>query len=485
MKMVPVVLALSLLLLQPVIAQNTSLSSHIPYIYYYSDILNGVVIERADGTDSRLIGDGFMSRPSEEVGNFRWSPTGRWLAWGRVAHTIAGTYYGEVYTAAIDGRAASVSTQFACVKTLVWHQTLDLLLLVGSVNRIYGHCDPTLDTFWLIDPETNTLLTSVTIEAYFNEYPPILYWQDDAVRFESVRYRYGDAAYLDYIVTLFFDGRVEIMPTGQRTSLQEQSEVDIPGREDRRWTHGFPNEPVFTMRSRDLELPFEPPVASSAVSDYQAWSWHENGDWVLLANPDNFVDSLDFGRHSIYNPDTDTFRELVTSPIHWLPTYIPLDELPPGRPISVLLAPLYYVRPSAQGYEVFGNIIEHMMSCALPSVWANGEDGRIEIWSYNSGTGERLETLFTLVGIQTCPLHQPTPMRYVVYAISPNERYLAITPSLKMQNDTFLYDISSGELIAALNFEGGVLSFSSDSTILYTGGRSADAAWSIEHLIGR
>jgi WD40 repeat protein len=54
--------------------------SDAPYLYYYSG--NGFVIERADGSDSRVLGNGLT--PTTEYMNFvdaAWSPSGQWLAW--------------------------------------------------------------------------------------------------------------------------------------------------------------------------------------------------------------------------------------------------------------------------------------------------------------------------------------------------------------------------------------------------------------------
>lgn len=52
-----------------------------PYIYYYSGTLNGIVVERADGTDSRILGQGLMPEAANFVDGPGWSPDGRWFAW--------------------------------------------------------------------------------------------------------------------------------------------------------------------------------------------------------------------------------------------------------------------------------------------------------------------------------------------------------------------------------------------------------------------
>jgi hypothetical protein len=56
---------LIVLLVSSTAAQDTS-ASDAPYIFYYSAALNGFVIERADGTDSRIIGQNVM-RPSGSI----------------------------------------------------------------------------------------------------------------------------------------------------------------------------------------------------------------------------------------------------------------------------------------------------------------------------------------------------------------------------------------------------------------------------------
>ncbi len=51
-----------------------------PYIYYFSDILHAFVIERADGSDSRAIGQEVIPATHNAATGAGWSPSGRWLA---------------------------------------------------------------------------------------------------------------------------------------------------------------------------------------------------------------------------------------------------------------------------------------------------------------------------------------------------------------------------------------------------------------------
>src|SRR5687767_8446340 len=52
-----------------------------PYLYYYSNTLNAFVVERADGTDSRILAHEIVGADVQSVNMVGWSPSGDWLAW--------------------------------------------------------------------------------------------------------------------------------------------------------------------------------------------------------------------------------------------------------------------------------------------------------------------------------------------------------------------------------------------------------------------
>lgn len=58
-------LVLLALLAFPVGAQDDPLA---PYLYYYSPLIGGFVIERADGSDSRAVGVGFSDSVENVIG---------------------------------------------------------------------------------------------------------------------------------------------------------------------------------------------------------------------------------------------------------------------------------------------------------------------------------------------------------------------------------------------------------------------------------
>src|SRR5690349_11466173 len=57
---------------------NAQESSKAPFMYYYSDFVDSWIIERADGTDSRMIGAGLTIN---DPFSMEWSHSGEWFAW--------------------------------------------------------------------------------------------------------------------------------------------------------------------------------------------------------------------------------------------------------------------------------------------------------------------------------------------------------------------------------------------------------------------
>jgi hypothetical protein len=163
----------------PVAAQGDG-DSDAPYIYYYSYAHNAFVIERADGTDTRLLGEGITDRvideeytmmSSIEVGGPGWSPSGKWFAWIKVlnfqgypARTKA------VYILSVDGqrRLTLLDDRAFDYVQAVWAEDADLLLVAGqsielSEDRQPGVSDGALHRYMaLIDVPAGEILADVS-----------------------------------------------------------------------------------------------------------------------------------------------------------------------------------------------------------------------------------------------------------------------------------------------------------------------------------
>lgn len=79
----------------------------IPYIYYYSDLEHAFVIERADGTDSRLLAQGVMPEEHNVIDSLHWSPSGEYLAGRGHLYSGPGAFVVGGYLVGSDGEYAS------------------------------------------------------------------------------------------------------------------------------------------------------------------------------------------------------------------------------------------------------------------------------------------------------------------------------------------------------------------------------------------
>ena len=75
-----------------------------PYIYYHSEALNAIVIERADGSDSRIIARNLMPPNHASFSGPGWSPSGKWLAWTSTYYLEESSGPRRVWVMSADGK---------------------------------------------------------------------------------------------------------------------------------------------------------------------------------------------------------------------------------------------------------------------------------------------------------------------------------------------------------------------------------------------
>jgi hypothetical protein len=464
-------------------------ASDAPYIFYYSAALNGFVIERADGTDSRIIGQNVMEQPARNLTGPGWSPSDRWLAWS-VVHPEPYQYLpGQGYLINIDGQRFNALDEFQCIYSMLWHPTEDILLVGGQID---GSCRSELRgvaTYWLIDPNSQALLASASIEdsryiapnIYFES--PSVYWFENYIQFratpESITL---DGRYYErlYTVTMHYDGQIHVTPIteDEPTPSVEGGELDLPST----GVMGYSEERQFISRFDPLaELPFEPPMNSSSAGSAVAYLWDDSESWLLVGYDLCFAGCAGVPRRvSVYNPSTNTYREISACGVNnvcisWLPERVPINELPSGTAKSVLPAPISYDWEDA---------------------WMNqGDDSRLfadgthelrcsESHPYLSNQVVNLQTGildYVLSEAEPCTQSDQEPeFPQIIFAFSPDKKLYAITDKTGY---TRLHDAVTGERLVTLNFEGMTLSFSDDSRTLYTRGRYASATWDIEAIV--
>ena len=171
-------LGLLLALLIPVAdrphTQAQTAESDAPFLYYYSPIHNAFVIERADGTDRRILAEHHLPETGTSIHGPGWSPSGLWFAWDDLnypRYTDSSTLYvvgadgGEVMTWTINERGS--------IRGLQWSPTADMLLVrfeLASQEYYLAFA------YYLLDPTTGNMnLFYVTRDIH----PQQAYWTPD------------------------------------------------------------------------------------------------------------------------------------------------------------------------------------------------------------------------------------------------------------------------------------------------------------------
>ncbi|MEO8609290.1 MAG: hypothetical protein ABI690_15470 [Chloroflexota bacterium] len=108
-----------------------------PYIYYYANTINAIVVERADGTDSRIIAPGAMPENNQVIVDLDWSPSGEWMAWRSAPWSEGGvpTYRGWI--ARTDGtiRLTLLDDLAGMILKVQWSPSKDLLFVARTAGR--------------------------------------------------------------------------------------------------------------------------------------------------------------------------------------------------------------------------------------------------------------------------------------------------------------------------------------------------------------
>jgi Tol biopolymer transport system component len=152
----------------------------VPYLYYYSDLLRAFVVERADGTDSRVLGAGLMTDTALDISGPGWSPSGKWFAWTAPAPRDSGGRY-RTWVVSADGtqRLTILDSFEGDVRALSWSPAEDKLLIVQ--HRRYGDYG-VWTTITLLDADTQKVVMSLgraTLPTY--DYLPVV-WTPDGQR---------------------------------------------------------------------------------------------------------------------------------------------------------------------------------------------------------------------------------------------------------------------------------------------------------------
>ena len=479
-------LNLILLLILPMTSQTATVAppddAPAPYIYYYSEALNGIVIERADGTDSRIIGQGLVDEDVNFIYGPGWSADGTWFAWRTTWEGING----KGYVISADGKSQlDMLSRFPVVNSMLWHPTENILLVY---MWIFPSRYP-IASYWVIDANTQKRLATFSIDSWLENAgssAPNIYWYTDQKQIRFFELSSGNGVDNQFFkVTMSYNGTVMMTPITKDEFYAEPHDSALRGNAFEVDKH--------TEFTRWSETPgvkaVSVPSNSSAALDIRAGGqWDASGKWLFVGYEFCFIDCAEvIGQVSIFNPATGYSREIANCGSHptcvgWLPESVNIADLPPGKPTSLLPTPQWmdydhsFWKEKGKFYYGFfsdPNVTTHELVC---------NEGKLRDVR-NKTTGN---TDFVLQDGEPCgkPLQlEPEiiyPTQPIIFALSLDKKYYAITDSSEY---TALYDAKTGNRIARVNFYGIELSFSEDSRTLITMGRYATATWDIQELL--
>lgn len=216
MRSLLVILVIGSFLLMPIPVQGQEAPA--PYLYYYSAVHRGFVIERADGTDSRLLAGGAVPPEHNWIEGPGWSPSGEWFAW--VSRDVLSTYLdiggAKGYAIRADGSGlrefgpGALELGYRDGVTLEWSPTADILFVIEDFREYDARGEPVLAS--LINVTTGEILAHAAVP--FRAYSPLgpfsIGWSPDG-QHAGFAYTFSDEEKRlaeDRLVTLSVDGHV-------------------------------------------------------------------------------------------------------------------------------------------------------------------------------------------------------------------------------------------------------------------------------------
>src|SRR5690606_25114638 len=130
-----------------------------PYLYYYSDVLNAFVIERADGTDSRTMWREHTSGVRGIKDSPGFSPDGRWFAWTQPVRTVGEQVFLSPYVIHVETGTLVNMPSTSVAGSISWTPIEDTILITKSPDRTQSE-QPPLTEYTLYDLSNSRIIWS-------------------------------------------------------------------------------------------------------------------------------------------------------------------------------------------------------------------------------------------------------------------------------------------------------------------------------------
>lgn len=254
-----------------------------PFLYYYSEAERTFVIERADGTDSRILSQVQMPENTTDVRIVGWSPSGEWLAWTGRSTLLGGNTFTTAWAANLDGvRALAMLAEAGNVYTLTWSPTEDILFVAGRdspTDRFGSLSTPSNHHFLLVNATTQNILAISEMEVSFEDFDHTPVWS-------------SDGQYLTFTFTPPTDkNRQSFLRRVSRTGEIEDIPIPHPVEDAISFVDDYPTDYWVLTQSEDARqliavnafsgesISFDVPAPINDVFSYQ---WNDDQDHVLI-----------------------------------------------------------------------------------------------------------------------------------------------------------------------------------------------------------
>jgi hypothetical protein len=368
-----------LCLLVLIISIGISAQIEIPYVYYYAETLNAIVVERADGSDSLLLGQGVMPENHNMVVWSEWSHSGQWLAWiSGVRESEGGRGYSSprIWLANADGNTRiDLLDSVTNVVSVSWSSTRDYLLVIS-----HDWAD-VLTPIYLIEASTGTLVASID-DIYFEYASWRNVWSED-----------GDNLSFPYLTEnrewryrlLYLDGHTE--------DIEDSSMIEpryTPPIEDNDLGDNLVSpdgsktfiRDSLSIHDNDTNITTElRPFSGAASGGVCAIIWHHRSEWLFFSTNMTWAGGVGaFCGGNLVKADGTIQREIGACNLYnacarWLPERV-LPHLAEGQaqsvvPESFLIIP-HEGRVMSVGWHPLLNI--------LASYEERGEEYWLHLW---------------------------------------------------------------------------------------------------------
>jgi hypothetical protein len=313
-------------------AQSTSL-----YLYYYSSSDNAYIVERADGSDRRMLGSELSPSLPSAVYGPGWSPNGEWLSW---RFTFFGDHPTALRAGVINVSGEQVLQSLEVLESiwlLEWSPEGDFVFTISE----FTPCPlQSCRTYQLTDANSDTIVASVDLVVDLaGTFPSVEWLEDGGIVFYEREEAEANLQNRYVKVEMFPNGQV-VQTEVDRSTFRENLRPDPTSifiTEESRFVSPSGRYTIFPYTSQLLDAEAQQPTL--ATPNYRSMEnlsiqnvrWSADERWVLL-------NSLPSGGGYVtvtyvYNLLTGELRELTqcgndASCAGWLPENVDVSRIP-------------------------------------------------------------------------------------------------------------------------------------------------------------